>query len=101
MVAKEQQHPFLNGGGEMGERIRSKDWSTSPIGTPDNWPQSLRTTVSILLNSRFPLFVWWGEDLITIYNDAYCQIAGEKHPELLGKSGKDAGWKFGKTSLLW
>lgn len=93
MITKEaQQHPFLNGGGEMGERIRSKDWSTSPIGTPDTWPQGLRTTVSILLNSRFPMFVWWGEDLMTIYNDAYCPIAGEKHPELLGKSGKEA-WK--------
>lgn len=75
----------------MGERIRSKDWSLSPLGTPDEWPQSLRTTVSILLNSKFPMFVWWGEDLITIYNDAYCPIAGEKHPSLLGKSGKE-GW---------
>ncbi|GAA4746815.1 sensor histidine kinase [Flavisolibacter ginsenosidimutans] len=87
----QQHHPFLNGGGEMGERIRSKDWSLSPLGTPNEWPQSLRTTVSILLNSKFPMFVWWGEDLITIYNDAYCPIAGEKHPSLLGKSGKE-GW---------
>jgi PAS domain S-box-containing protein len=89
--SEEKQHPFLNGGGEMGERIRSKDWRDSPLGTPGNWPQSLRTTVSILLNSRFPMFVWWGEELITIYNDAYCPIAGEKHPSLLGKSGKE-GW---------
>lgn len=85
------QSPFLTGGGEMGERIRSKDWSLSPLGTPDKWPQSLRTAVSILLNSKFPMFIWWSEDLITIYNDAYCPIAGEKHPALLGQSGRE-GW---------
>ncbi len=80
---------FLNGGGEMGALIRTKDWSEVSIGTPEKWPESLRTAVSILLNSSFPMFVWWGDDLITIYNDAYRQIAGEKHPLLLGKSGKE------------
>lgn len=92
MIAKEvQAPPFLQGGGEMGRLVRQKDWSTTPLGTPDRWPQSLRTSVSLLLNSQFPMFVWWGEALTTIYNDAYIQIAGEKHPELLGKSGKE-GW---------
>src|SRR5690348_16967655 len=91
MAGKEAQSlNFLNGGGEMGALIRARDWSKNAIGEPDAWPQSLRTTVSILLNSQFPMFVWWGEDLITIYNDAYRPIAGEKHPALLGKSGKDA-----------
>ncbi len=75
----------------MGEMIRSKDWRKSPIGPPEKWPQSLQTAVSILLNSQFPMFVWWGSGLITIYNDAYCPIAGEKHPSLLGKSGRE-GW---------
>ena len=75
----------------MGERIRAKDWSSTILGAPDKWPQSLKTTVSIILNSQFPMFVWWGAELITIYNDAYCPIAGEKHPDLLGKSGKE-GW---------
>lgn len=92
MIGREvQQHPFLNGGGEMGALIRSKNWSLSSLGPPSEWPQSLRTTVSIILNSQFPMFVWWGEDLITLYNDAYCPIAGEKHPSLLGQSGKE-GW---------
>ena len=71
----------------MGEQIRLKDWSKSSLGTPDNWPQSLRTVVSILLNSQFPMFVWWGPELITIYNEAYIPIAGEKHPKALGESG--------------
>ncbi|RYY99038.1 MAG: PAS domain-containing protein [Chitinophagaceae bacterium] len=90
--------PFLNGGGEMGALIRSKDWSSTPIGSPDAWPQSLRTAVSILLNSQFPMFVWWGPELITIYNDAYIPIAGEKHPQLLGRPGSDA-WEEIWTDL--
>ena len=87
-----QQLAFLTGGGEMGERIRSKDWSETALGAPESWPQSLRTSVSIILNSQFPMFVWWGKELITIYNDAYIPVAGGKHPELLGTSGK-VGWK--------
>ena len=74
----------------MGDLIRNNDWSLTPIGSPDQWPSSLKTAVSILLNSQFPMFVWWGKDLVTIYNDAYRPIAGEKHPSLLGKSGKEA-----------
>lgn len=75
----------------MGERMREKDWSTTAVGTPDAWPQSLRTSVNLLLNSQFPMFVWWGKELITFYNDAYRVIAAEKHPDLLGKSGSE-GW---------
>ncbi|WP_018612273.1 ATP-binding protein [Segetibacter koreensis] len=79
---------FLQGGGEMGQLVRSKDWSNSAIGTPDKWPQSLRSCISILLNSQFPMFIWWGPDLTTIYNDAYRIIAAEKHPKALGESGR-------------
>ena len=78
---------FIEGGGDIGELIRSKDWSQTPLGPPDTWPSSLRTAVMILLHSRFPMFVWWGEDMITIYNDAYRVIAGEKHPQALGSPG--------------
>jgi PAS domain S-box-containing protein len=86
---KARPFAFLNGGGRMGELIRTKDWHSTPLGPPDTWPQSLQTAVSILLNSQFPMFVWWGKELITIYNDAYCPIAGEKHPALLGSSGRE------------
>lgn len=82
--------PFLQGGGEMGERTRHFDWSQTPLGTPNQWQPSLRTSVSILLNSQFPMFVWWGKELTTIYNDSYKIIAGDKHPALLGKSGREA-----------
>ena len=81
----------IKNGGEMGELMRVKDWSATAVGAPDTWPQSLRTAVNLLLNSRFPMFVWWGKGLTTMYNDAYRVIAGEKHPDLLGKSGRE-GW---------
>jgi signal transduction histidine kinase len=89
MIAHESDgFAFLKGGGEMGEVIRSKDWQLTPIGSLDNWPQSLRTAVSIILNSQFPMFVWWGSELTTIYNDTYSVVAGEKHPEALGSPGR-------------
>src|SRR5829696_6457289 len=86
-LLEKQDLTFLRGGGEMGERIRSKDWSQTPLGSPLSWPQSLRTAISILLNSQFPMFVWWGPELITIYNDPYRAVMGAKHPEGLGLPG--------------
>lgn len=82
---------FLTGGGEMGKIIREKDWSKSVLGTPDAWPQSLRTTLSIILNSKFPMFLFWESDLICFYNDAYRPSLGEtgKHPDILGSRAED------------
>jgi PAS domain S-box-containing protein len=80
---------FLAGGGEMGALTRGYDWSASPIGPPDTWPQSLRTTVRILLNTNHPMFIWWGPELIQFYNDAYRQTMGpERHPGALGQPGR-------------
>jgi PAS domain S-box-containing protein len=90
-VISESVYPFLQGGGEMGVLTRNYDWSKTALGSPDKWPQNLRAAVSILLNSQFPMFVWWGSELTTIYNDSYKIIAGDKHPALLGKSGRE-GW---------
>ncbi|MCY7349346.1 MAG: PAS domain-containing protein [Cytophagaceae bacterium] len=78
---------FLAGGGEMGALIRAKDWSKTPLGSPETWPQSLRTSVSICLNSRFPIVLLWGSNLILIYNDAYQQIIGAIHARALGGKG--------------
>lgn len=80
-------YPFFRGGGEMGELIRSFNWSQTALGSPDQWPEALRTATSILLNSRFPMFVWWGPEMITIYNDSYRIILGDKHPFALGRPG--------------
>src|SRR6516165_1250614 len=62
---------FLSGGGEMGERIRTFDWSTTPLGPPARWPQSLKTAVRIMLTSRQPIWIGWGPELIYLYNDPY------------------------------
>ena len=75
----------------MGSLTRAFNWEITPLGAPEAWPQSLRVAVSLLLNSRFPMFIWWGEERITLYNDAYKVILGEKHPAL-GKRGEDV-WK--------
>jgi PAS domain S-box-containing protein len=80
---------FLAGGGEMGALTRGYDWSATPIGPPDTWPQSLRTAVRILLNTNHPMFIWWGPELIQFYNDAYRQTMGpERHPGALGQPGR-------------
>ena len=76
---------FLAGGGKTGALMRAHDWSDSPLGPPDTWPQSLRTVVSLLLQSQFPMFVAWGPDLGFLYNDPYAEILGAKHPRALGR----------------
>jgi signal transduction histidine kinase len=78
------------GGGEMGALMRALDWSQTPLGPVEDWPQSLRTTVSILLNSRHPMFIFWGPQLAKLYNDGYRPILGAtKHPGALGQPGPD------------
>ena len=62
---------FLSRGGEMGERIRAFDWSATSLGSVHKWPQSLRSAVSICLNSNFPIAIYWGKDLVLLYNDAW------------------------------
>ncbi|HEY4591132.1 MAG TPA: ATP-binding protein, partial [Thermoanaerobaculia bacterium] len=77
--------PFLLGGGEMGARMRAVDWAKTSLGPAEQWPQSLKTAVRIMLTSRQAMFVWWGDELINLYNDAYKAIVGGKHPEALGQ----------------
>lgn len=75
---------FLVGGGQLGALMRSHDWSCSPLGPTETWPQSLRSVVGLLINSKFPMFVAWGEELGFLYNDSYAEILGSKHPKALG-----------------
>ena len=65
--------------------MRSHNWSQTPLGAVDQWSQSLKTAVRIMLTSRQPMFVWWGKELINLYNDAYQAIVGGKHPKALGQ----------------
>ena len=80
---------FLEGGGEMGAQMRSHDWSKSPLGDPADWQQSLKSVVGLLLSSKFPMFVAWGEELGFLYNDPYSEILGAKHPAALGSKFYD------------
>jgi PAS domain S-box-containing protein len=75
---------FLSGGGEMGALMRAHDWSSSPLGPTEYWPQSLRSVVSLMLTSKFPMFIAWGPQLAFLYNDGYRPIFGAKHPHALG-----------------
>ncbi|HYD77623.1 hybrid sensor histidine kinase/response regulator [Ramlibacter sp.] len=76
---------FLNGGGQVGALMRAHDWSGSGLGDPSTWPQSLRSVVELMLNSKFPMFLVWGPQLCCLYNDAYVDILGSKHPWALGR----------------
>ena len=81
---------FLAGGGEMGALIRAHDWAATPLGPPASWPQGLKTTVRLLLSTGHPMFIWWGPELIQLYNDAYRRSIGpERHPSALGQRGRE------------
>ena len=82
---------FLAEGGELGQLTRTKDWSKTSVGPPDQWPQPLRTILSLLLTAQNPMFLWWGDDLLQFYNDAYRPSLGNigKHPTALGQRGAD------------
>ncbi|HKD86604.1 MAG TPA: GAF domain-containing protein [Terriglobales bacterium] len=81
--------PIFSGGGAMGVLMRAFDWSQTPIGPVPNWPQSLRTAVRIILTSRYAMFIWWGRELVNLYNDPYREFLGIKHPAALGKSARE------------
>ena len=83
---------FLSGGGEMGKLCRAYDWAKSPLGPVEEWPQSLRSAVSILLPSKAQIILFWGPQFVCIYNDAYRPIfgIGARHPRALGQPGAEA-----------
>ena len=86
----ESRDNTLSGGGEMGRLMREQDWTATPLGPVSHWPQSLRTTVSICLASRFPIIIFWGPQLRQFYNDAYRPILGmSKHPRALGQRAEE------------
>lgn len=80
----------IYGNGEMAELTRAFDWSQTPLGPIDSWPDVLLTTVNLLLATRNPMFLWWGPELIQFYNDGYRpSIREDKHPKALGQRGKE------------
>ncbi|WP_374950763.1 ATP-binding protein [Mucilaginibacter sp.] len=95
----QDNYRFLKGDGEMGRLIREFHWENTSLGPVDKWPQSLKTTLSILIHSKFPMFLWWGPENICFYNDAYRPSLGNegKHPSILGMAAIEAWpeiWDF-------
>ena len=84
MADEHTQSGLFAGAGDVRTCLRTHDWSESPLGPPSGWPPELLTVVSLMLNSKFPMFVAWGPDLALIYNDEYVPMLGDKHPACLG-----------------
>jgi PAS domain S-box-containing protein len=86
----DEQGEIFSGGGELGTRILAFDWSKTPLGPITGWPQSLKTTVRILINSRFPMWMGWGKEMTFLYNDSYAHMTlGKKHPWALGRPSRE------------
>ncbi|HTB12230.1 MAG TPA: ATP-binding protein [Bryobacteraceae bacterium] len=88
-LASKEPLAFLQGGAAAGELIRQKDWSQTPLGSTDGWSQSLRSAASICLGSGFPIAIYWGPELVLLYNDAWSPILGAKHPWALGRPARE------------
>jgi hypothetical protein len=90
-LLQDRDFQFLEGGGECGELISAYDWSRTSIGPMEEWPQSLKTAVALLLRSPVPIVMLWDDDGYMLYNDAYSLFAGGRHPQLLGSKVRE-GW---------
>lgn len=77
--------------GETAALVKAFDWSATSLGPMDRWPQSLKSATALLLHSRVPIVMLWGDDGVMIYNDAYSVFAGDRHPQLLGSKVRE-GW---------
>jgi PAS domain S-box-containing protein len=91
MIADSDQRDFffLNGKSEITDLIKLREWSTTPLGTPNTWPQSLQTMTATMLENSFPCLIVWGKEFTQIYNDGFIPILGSKHPEALGRSARE------------
>ncbi|HEY3731086.1 MAG TPA: ATP-binding protein [Steroidobacteraceae bacterium] len=91
-VAERSNLTFLAGGGEMGARMRALDWTGTPLGAPEQWPQSLKTIVRVMLDSRYAMWLLWGPELTFFCNDAYLPTVGIKGDWVLG-ARSDKVWE--------
>ena len=87
-VASEKTE-FLTGGGFMGALMKDHDWSKSPLGNPEHWTPSLKTTVGLLLRAEAQIVLFWGPEFVALYNDAYAPTIGDKHPRALGRPARE------------
>jgi len=86
----ERSYRFIGGGTPMRDMVRDFPWQDTVLGAIDDWPVALRTSVGIVMHSVHPMFLWWGEELTQVYNDAYVPCFGDgKHPAALGHAGRE------------
>src|SRR3954466_3066560 len=90
---------FLEGGGEMGARMRAHDWARSALGDPLQWSAPLKTLVGLMLASQQPMFIAWGPQRTWLYNDAFAPILGSKHPNALDRPALEEVWKEARDTL--
>jgi PAS domain S-box-containing protein len=80
---------YPRGENELASLIRSFDWSKTPLGPISEWPNCLRAAVDIMLPSHAQIVIFWGNDYIALYNDAYAPTIGNKHPRALGRPARE------------
>jgi len=89
MGAASEKTEFLTGGGVMGPLMRDHDWSGSPLGHPEHWSSSLKTTVGLMLRAEAQIVLFWGAAFVALYNDAYAPTIGDKHPRAIGRPARE------------
>ena len=91
------QRAFLSGGGRLAELIAAFDWSVAACPPVEQWPYYMKTATALMLRSRVPIVMLWGPRGVMVYNDAYAEFAGGRHPRLLGSDVRE-GWRRSPTS---
>lgn len=93
LTPSQPSNTYIHGKGEMSCKIRSYDWSTTSLGSMDTWPDHLLISVNLMLDSSFPMLIWWGPEYIQFFNDAYLKILGTEptnaHLKTPGSRGQD------------
>lgn len=89
----------MTGGGAMGELMRAHPWAQTPLGSPEEWPSSLKTLTSMMLGSTQPMFIIWGPGRVWLHNDAMTPLLGKKHPGALGRHALHAVWSEARETL--
>jgi two-component sensor histidine kinase len=84
------EHNFPLGGGETGALIRALDWSKSRLGPISTWPAHLKAAINLILPAQAQIVLFWGPDLVALYNDAYAPTIGDKHPRALGRPARES-----------